>query len=272
MVTLNIVSYFTSTTALVSGRIAGLASSLEKTETLIHKELKRFVRIVTIIAVCLGIIVFASSMIIGYNFFKSFAFFIAIVIANVPEGLPIALTACMSLTAKRMAKKNCLVKKLECIETLGACNVICSDKTGNFHLTLVTGELQKCFQGTLTQNKMTASHLFFDSTVHDVLINLETIDREADAYVALSLVAVLCSRAKFLDDSSVPIDRRATTGDASEAAILKIMERLEGNVVEKRKQYPKVWRGSLPPTTHTFIFRFVKSPLIPPISTRHQSM
>lgn len=69
-------------------------------------------------------------MLIGYGFFKSFSFFIAIVIANVPEGIPVCLVACMSLTAKRMASKNCLVKKLECIETLGACNVICSDKTG----------------------------------------------------------------------------------------------------------------------------------------------
>ncbi|XP_023312013.1 LOW QUALITY PROTEIN: sodium/potassium-transporting ATPase subunit alpha-4-like [Anoplophora glabripennis] len=207
----------------VIGRIAGLTSSLEKTETLIHKELKRFVRIVTIIAVCLGFLIFTSSMIIGYSFFKSFIFFIAIVIANVPEGLPIALTACMSLTAKRMAKKNCLVKKLECIETLGACNVICSDKTG-----------------TLTQNKMTASHLFYDSNVHDVLTNLESIDREADAYEALSLVAILCSRATFLDGDLVPIGSRRTTGDASESAILKIMEQLEGNVVEKRKEYPKV--------------------------------
>lgn len=53
------------------------------------------------------------------------------------------MTASLTLTAQQMVKKNCLVKNLEAIEALGACNIICSDKTG-----------------TLTENKMCVQHLW----------------------------------------------------------------------------------------------------------------
>lgn len=57
----------------------------------------------------------------------------------------------------------------------------------------------KIIAGTLTQNKMTASHLVYDSSEHDILTNFDSIDRESESFQALCNVAILCSRASFIN-------------------------------------------------------------------------
>merc|ERR1712172_111204 len=121
----------------VMGRIAGLASGLDSGQTPIAKEIEHFIHLITAVAVFLGVTFFIIAFILGYHWLDAVIFLIGIIVANVPEGLLATVTVCLTLTAKRMAAKNCLVKNLEAVETLGSTSTICSDKTG-----------------TLTQNRM----------------------------------------------------------------------------------------------------------------------
>ena len=114
----------------VMGRIAGLASGLESGETPIAKEIAHFIHLITGVAVFLGVSFFIIAFILGYHWLDAVIFLIGIIVANVPEGLLATVTVCLTLTAKRMASKNCLVKNLEAVETLGSTSTICSDKTG----------------------------------------------------------------------------------------------------------------------------------------------
>jgi len=214
----------------VMGRIAGLASGLEGGQTPIAKEIEHFIHIITGVAVFLGVSFFIIAFILGYNWLDAVIFLIGIIVANVPEGLLATVTVCLTLTAKRMAAKNCLVKNLEAVETLGSTSCICSDKTG-----------------TLTQNRMTVAHMWFDNKIVEADTSEDqsgsAFDKNAPGWKTLERVACLCNRAEFKggeENNALSILKREVNGDASEAAILKCTELSKGNVMDYRAKNKKV--------------------------------
>merc|ERR1712226_455224 len=197
----------------VMGRIAGLASGLEGGQTPIAKEIEHFIHIITGVAVFLGVTFFIIAFVLGYNWLDAVIFLIGIIVANVPEGLLATVTVCLTLTAKRMASKNCLVKNLEAVETLGSTSTICSDKTG-----------------TLTQNRMTVAHMWFDNAIHEAGTSAY---KNGPGWKPLERCAALCNRAEFkTGQSGIPVLKREVNGDASEAALLKCTELSTGNVMD----------------------------------------
>jgi len=212
----------------VMGRIAGLASGLSSGDTPIAKEIHHFIHIITGVAVFLGVVFFIVAFILGYHWLDAVIFLIGIIVANVPEGLLATVTVCLTLTAKRMASKNCLVKNLEAVETLGSTSTICSDKTG-----------------TLTQNRMTVAHMWFDNQIIEADTTEDQsgaqYDKTSDGFKALARVATLCNRAEFKpNQEGIPILKREVNGDASEAALLKCMELALHDVMTYRSKNKKV--------------------------------
>ncbi|KTF92127.1 hypothetical protein cypCar_00005198 [Cyprinus carpio] len=212
----------------VMGRIATLASGLEVGQTPINMEIEHFIQIITGVAIFLGVSFFILSLILGYTWLEAVVFLIGIIVANVPEGLLATVTVCLTLTAKRMARKNCLVKNLEAVETLGSTSTICSDKTG-----------------TLTQNRMTVAHMWFDNQIHEADTTEDQsgccFDKSSPTWFSLSRVAGLCNRAVFKSgQENIPVRKRDTAGDASESALLKCVELSSGCVQTLRDSNPKL--------------------------------
>jgi len=212
----------------VMGRIAALASNVDSGDSPIAQEIEHFIHIITGVAVFLGVTFFILAFVLGYHWLEAVIFLIGIIVANVPEGLLATVTVCLTLTAKRMAKKNCLVKNLEAVETLGSTSTICSDKTG-----------------TLTQNRMTVAHMWFNDKIHETDTTEDQSGGQGDykndpTWASLGRIAALCNRAVFLAGETGPILKRETAGDASESALLKCCEMMLGNVESIRAKNPKI--------------------------------
>lgn len=145
---------------------------------------------------------------------------VSVAVAFIPEGLPIAITAGLTITANMMKKNMILCKSLKTVETLGSVSVICSDKTG-----------------TLTQGKMTLTDCSIGTnnmTVKDLQEKMASSEKAGalGPFGQLGALAALCNAAELdAAQADVSIDKRNIFGDATDTAVLRFSESLSaGNV------------------------------------------
>ena len=119
------------------GKIAGALDTKEEPITPLQRKVEKVTRFITSVAGVLVVFVLVYGLINNYTVLSLIMLMISMIVASVPESLTIAITATLSIGVSQMAKKKSIVRNLAAIETLGATQVICTDKTG-----------------TLTENKM----------------------------------------------------------------------------------------------------------------------
>lgn len=172
------------------GRLAILTKRTSSVETPLRKELNSFIKVISSIAIFLGISFFLVGSFVQDTFLLNLIFAIGIIVANVPEGLLPTVTLALSLASRRMAKKNALIKQLESVETLGSTTVICTDKTG-----------------TLTQNKMAVNSVF----TGEGYLNVKEKQRPSEPLIR---VAGLCNNSRIIEEPP------GYKGDPTEGSLL----------------------------------------------------
>jgi len=119
------------------GKISLLVRETKEEKTPLQQKISHFSKVVGIIIVGITFFIFLEGMLRGRDFLEMFMTSIAVAVAAIPEGLPIALTVILALGMQRILKRKGLVRKLLAAETLGSTSLIASDKT----LTLTEGKM-----------------------------------------------------------------------------------------------------------------------------------
>lgn len=178
------------------GKIAKNLSLEKQAPTTLELKVRKVSKLITWLSAVLVALVIVYGVITKSDILTVVMLCISMIVASVPECLPVAITATLSVGAKEMAKKKAIVKKLSAIETLGCSEIICSDKTG-----------------TLTTNEMTVVRIMEGNKVK---LNIrEDIDK--DSFLIRTMA--LCN-----DAEENPNKKNVFFGDSVEVAFVKYLK------------------------------------------------
>ena len=217
------------------GKVAKMVQSVEKVDTPLKQKLTKFAKKLGVIIVAVCVVIFILELYEIFflktggitNIIEAFEVVIALAVSAVPEGLPAVVTVSLALGARELAKRNALIRKLSSAETLGATDIICSDKTG-----------------TLTKGEMTVRKIYVNSKMIDVtgagyeqkgefLVNGVPIDpKEDEALTLLLRSSTLCSNASY--------DGAKVLGDTTEGALIVAAAKAGMAKAELEKDYPRL--------------------------------
>lgn len=198
------------------GKIAGTLDQAEDAMTPLQVKIKKVSGFITVLACILVAGTLCYGLVLKKDALAIIMLCISMVLAAVPEVLPVSITATLTIGVQQMSKRKTIVKQLAAIETLGATQIICSDKTG-----------------TITTNQMTLVEIYANEKKYiDVKHNYDNLK-------VLQNILALCN------DNEVDVNKEGDfIGDPVEIAMSKYLYNLGLRLDTFRNLYPRV--GEIP--------------------------
>ena len=194
------------------GKIAGSLDTGKEELTPLQVKIKKVSGFITVVACILIAATLCYGLVLKKDALSIIMLCISMVLAAVPEVLPVSITATLTIGVQQMSKRKTVVKQLAAIETLGATQIICSDKTG-----------------TITTNQMTLVQLYAnDKTYLDVKKNYTELEM-------INNIMALCN-----DNEADAKNKGEFLGDPVEIALSKYLYNINVSLDSVREKYERV--------------------------------
>ena len=211
------------------GHIADMLHSGGEKLTPLQVKLGELGKILSMLAVGICVFLFVVAVLQKRDVGEMLLTSVSLAVAAVPEGLPAIVTIVLALSVSRMVRAKTIVRKLSSVETLGAVEVVCSDKTG-----------------TLTQNKMTVTECylggkligrdrlgeFLSSVIQEHMACTGIGQAVPDQSEHFILGCILCNDGVLIGEEKI--------GDPTELALLYMAKECGADIGKLRDAYPRV--------------------------------
>ena len=200
------------------GSIQQMGVEAHKERTPLEKKLNQLSKWLIWLTLFFAILIIVTGYIRGKDLILMIETGVALAVAAIPEGLPLVATIALAQGMMRLSKKKVIIKKLDAVQTLGATNIICTDKTG-----------------TLTEDKLELHTILFEDETLTNLFSLKsdfvTLEGKYSAFRKMMLAAILCNNISGKPEDEI--------GDSIELALMHFAEHLGYDTAAVKNNYPE---------------------------------
>jgi len=213
------------------GKITAQVQEVKPPPTPLQRNVSKLGRYIGILVLGIIAALVVIGLIKGYTFEDMFTLAVAAAVSAIPEGLPVMVTVVLAMGMRRMAQRHALIRKLTAVETMGAVNVICSDKTG-----------------TLTESEMTVRQIYLSGRTIEItgagyrpegefLENGNKINPLTDESLLLALrISALCNDSMVKSKDG----KYQLLGDPTEGALLVVALKAGLKQSELQNEQPRL--------------------------------